>query len=127
MHHFYHAVWVGFVLEKLSKRRLCLHNGSARHNVLMMWVVGVEGSVIVGKILESDNPAYGYDAATGKFGDLTKWGIIDPLKVVRTALMDAASVSSLITTSEAVVVEAPEDKKAAAPSGGYPGGMDHMY
>jgi len=88
---------------------------------------GVEGSVIVGKILESNDPEYGYDAASGKFGNLTKWGIIDPLKVVRTALVDAASVSSLITTSEAVVIEAPEEKKPTAPGGGYPGGMGEMY
>jgi len=73
---------------------------------------GVEGAVIVGKVEELEDPQMGYDAATGAFVDMVKAGIIDPLKVVRTALVDAASVSSLITTSECVVVDAPEDKKA---------------
>ncbi|KAG2426300.1 hypothetical protein HXX76_013057 [Chlamydomonas incerta] len=84
---------------------------------------GVEGAVIVGKVLEMAEPQMGYNAATGEFVDMIKGGIIDPLKVVRTALVDAASVSSLITTSECVVVEAPEDKKPAA---GYPPAPD-MY
>ncbi|GIL65546.1 hypothetical protein Vafri_19298 [Volvox africanus] len=84
---------------------------------------GVEGAVVVGKVLEFEDPATGYNAATGQYQDLVKGGIIDPLKVVRTALVDAASVSSLITTSECVVVEAPEDKKPAA---GYPPAPD-MY
>ncbi|CAD7702266.1 unnamed protein product [Ostreobium quekettii] len=88
---------------------------------------GVEGSVVVEKILESGDPNFGYDAAADRYSDLTKWGIIDPLKVVCTALVDAASVASLITTSEAVVVEAPEDKKSApGGAGGYPGGMKDM-
>ncbi|KAJ9511320.1 hypothetical protein QJQ45_029754 [Haematococcus lacustris] len=86
---------------------------------------GVEGAVIVGKVLEMEDPAMGYDAASGQFCDMIKAGIIDPLKVVRTALVDAASVSSLITTSEAVIVEAPEEKKAGGP-GGYPQPPD-MY
>jgi chaperonin GroEL len=76
---------------------------------------GVEGAVIVGKVEELTDPNMGYDAAAGAFTDMVKAGIIDPLKVVRTALVDAASVSSLITTSEAVVVEAPDEKKAGAP------------
>ncbi|EFJ52217.1 hypothetical protein VOLCADRAFT_79395 [Volvox carteri f. nagariensis] len=84
---------------------------------------GVEGAVVVGKVLELEDPAMGYNAATGQYQDMVKGGIIDPLKVVRTALVDAASVSSLITTSECVVVEAPEDKKPAA---GYPPAPD-MY
>ncbi|KXZ54554.1 hypothetical protein GPECTOR_4g619 [Gonium pectorale] len=84
---------------------------------------GVEGAVIVGKVVEMADPAFGYNAATGEYMDMVKGGIIDPLKVVRTALVDAASVSSLITTSEAVIVEAPEDKKPAA---GYPPAPD-MY
>lgn len=74
---------------------------------------GVEGAVIIGKVEEEADPNVGYDAATDQFTDMVKAGIIDPLKVVRTALVDAASVSSLITTSECVIVEAPEDKKAA--------------
>ncbi|GBF97363.1 hypothetical protein Rsub_11010 [Raphidocelis subcapitata] len=77
---------------------------------------GVEGAVIVGKVEEMADFNAGYDAAADQFVDMTKAGIIDPLKVVRTALVDAASVSSLITTSECVIVEAAEDKKAAMPS-----------
>ena len=65
----------------------------------------------MGKVIEHADPNIGYDAATGSFTDMVKAGIIDPLKVVRTALVDAASVSSLITTSECVIVEAQEDKK----------------
>ncbi|KAF5841262.1 GroEL-like apical domain-containing protein [Dunaliella salina] len=75
---------------------------------------GVEGAVIVGKVMDLSETNHGYNAATGEFCDLVKAGIIDPLKVVRTALVDAASVSSLITTSEAVIVEMPEDKKMPA-------------
>ena len=87
----------------------------------------MEGAVIVGKVLEME-PNMGYNAATGEFVDMVKAGIVDPLKVVRTALVDAASVSSLITTSECVIVEAPEDKRGAAagPPGGY-GGDGGMY
>jgi chaperonin GroEL len=76
---------------------------------------GVEGAVIIGKAEEQTDPNVGYDAATDEFTDMVKAGIIDPLKVVRTALVDAASVSSLITTSECVIVEAPEEKKGAPP------------
>ncbi|KAD4584345.1 hypothetical protein R6Q59_036743 [Mikania micrantha] len=72
---------------------------------------GVEGAVIVGKLLEQDNPDLGYDAAKGQYVDMVKEGIIDPLKVIRTALVDAASVSSLLTTTEAVVVELPKEEK----------------
>ncbi|KAK4353781.1 hypothetical protein RND71_025975 [Anisodus tanguticus] len=81
---------------------------------------GVEGSVVVGKLLEQDNPDLGYDAAKGEYVDMIKSGIIDPLKVIRTALVDAASVSSLLTTTEAVIVELPKDEKAspAMPGGG---------
>ncbi|XVF81119.1 hypothetical protein PTKIN_Ptkin15bG0130700 [Pterospermum kingtungense] len=64
---------------------------------------GVEGAVVVGKLLEQDNPHLGYDAAKGEYVDMVKAGIIDPLKVIRTALVDAASVSSLMTTTEAIV------------------------
>ncbi|KAI8474825.1 MAG: chaperonin Cpn60/TCP-1 family [Monoraphidium minutum] len=77
---------------------------------------GVEGAVIVGKVEEMPDFNAGYDAATDQFTDMVKAGIIDPLKVVRTALVDAASVSSLITTSECVIVDSPEDKKTAMPS-----------
>ncbi|KAK4754421.1 hypothetical protein SAY87_002525 [Trapa incisa] len=84
---------------------------------------GVEGAVVVGKLLEQDNADLGYDAAKGEYVDMVKTGIIDPLKVIRTALVDAASVSSLLTTTEAVVVELPKDDKAAP---AMPGGMGDM-
>ncbi|KVH91053.1 Chaperonin Cpn60 [Cynara cardunculus var. scolymus] len=87
---------------------------------------GVEGSVVVGKLLEQDDPDLGYDAARGEYVDMVKNGIIDPLKVIRTALVDAASVSSLMTTTEAIVVEFPKPAGEAAPGmGGAMGGMDY--
>ncbi|GLJ10998.1 hypothetical protein SUGI_0140010 [Cryptomeria japonica] len=87
---------------------------------------GVEGAVVVGKLLEQDNMDLGYDAAKGEYVDMVKAGIIDPLKVIRTALVDAASVSSLLTTTEAVVVEIPKDEKdVPAMGGGGMGGMDY--
>ncbi|URE47423.1 Chaperonin [Musa troglodytarum] len=86
---------------------------------------GVEGAVVVGKLLEQDNPDLGYDAAKGEYVDLVKAGIIDPLKVIRTALVDAASVSSLMTTTEAVVVELPKDEKETPAMGPGMGGMDY--
>ncbi|KAL7585612.1 chaperonin CPN60-2, mitochondrial [Lactuca sativa] len=84
---------------------------------------GVEGAVVVGKLLEQDNPDLGYDAAKGQYVDMVKEGIIDPLKVIRTALVDAASVSSLLTTTEAVIVELPRDEKEAPAMGPGMGGM----
>ncbi|CAA3009249.1 chaperonin CPN60-2, mitochondrial [Olea europaea subsp. europaea] len=87
---------------------------------------GVEGAVVVGKLLEQDNPDLGYDAAKGEYVDMVKAGIIDPLKVIRTALTDAASVSSLMTTTEAIVVELPKDEKPAPEMGGGMGGMGGM-
>ncbi|PRQ25609.1 putative chaperonin Cpn60/TCP-1 family, groEL-like apical domain, groEL-like equatorial [Rosa chinensis] len=87
---------------------------------------GVEGAVVVGKLLEQDNPDLGYDAAKGEYVDMIKAGIIDPLKVIRTALVDAASVSSLMTTTEAVVVSLPEKEGPAVGAGmGGMGGMDY--
>ncbi|XWS35053.1 hypothetical protein CRYUN_Cryun21dG0093200 [Craigia yunnanensis] len=86
---------------------------------------GVEGAVVVGKLLEQDNPDLGYDAAKGEYVDMIKAGIIDPLKVIRTALVDAASVTSLMTTTEAVVVELPKDEKDAPAMPGGMGGMDY--
>ncbi|XP_009362047.2 chaperonin CPN60-2, mitochondrial [Pyrus x bretschneideri] len=87
---------------------------------------GVEGAVVVGKLLEQDNADLGYDAAKGEYVDMIKAGIIDPLKVIRTALVDAASVSSLLTTTEAVVVELPSEKETPAMGGGMGGGMGGM-
>jgi chaperonin GroEL len=81
---------------------------------------GVEGSIVVGKVLESDSANFGFNAQTEQYVDLITAGIIDPAKVVRTALQDAASVAALMITTEAAVVEAP--KKAAPAGGGMPGG-----
>ncbi len=86
---------------------------------------GADGAVVVGKLMESGEYAFGYDAQTGEYGDLVKKGIIDPTKVVRTAIQDAASVSGLLITTEATIVEAPKKETAPAmPAGGGMGGMD---
>ena len=87
---------------------------------------GEEGAVVVGKILESKDNHYGYNAATGAFEDLVAAGVIDPTKVTRTALQNAASISGLLLTTEALISEIPE-AKSAAPAGGHGGGMDGMY
>jgi len=75
---------------------------------------GEDGAWIVGKLLESEEYSWGFNAATGEYQDLVKAGVIDPAKVVRTALQDAASVASLLITTEALVAELPKDEKAAA-------------
>jgi chaperonin GroEL len=87
---------------------------------------GEEGAVVVAKVLESKEAHYGYNALTGKFEDLVKAGVIDPTKVTRTALLNAASIAALLLTTEALVVELPEPKAAPA-GGGHGGGMDGMY
>ena len=74
---------------------------------------GEDGAWIVGKLLESEDYGWGFNAATGEYQDLVKAGVIDPAKVVRTALQDAASVASLLITTEALVAELPKDEKAA--------------
>ena len=86
---------------------------------------GAEGSVIVGKILDNASETYGYDAQTGEFGDMIKMGIIDPVKVVRSALQDAASVAGLLITTEAMIAETPKDA-APAMGGAGMGGMGGM-
>ena len=83
---------------------------------------GVEGSIVVGKVLETRGASFGYDAQNEEYGDMVEKGIIDPAKVVRTALQDAASIAGLLITTEAGVAESP--KKEAA--GGMPGGMGGM-
>ncbi|HZD28699.1 MAG TPA: chaperonin GroEL, partial [Xanthobacteraceae bacterium] len=87
---------------------------------------GEDGSVIVGKILEKDQYAFGFDAQSGEYGNLVSKGIIDPTKVVRTALQDAASVAGLLITTEAMVAELPKKQMPAMPpgGGGMGGGMD---
>lgn len=87
---------------------------------------GGEGATVVGKLLDQDDYKWGFNAATGEYCDMLQAGVIDPLKVVRTALLDASSVGSLMTTTEAIIVEKPEDKPAGPPAGGM-GGMDMGY
>ncbi len=87
---------------------------------------GVDGSVIVGKIKEGKSASEGYDAQTDKFVDMFKAGIIDPTKVVRTSLQNAASIAGVLITTEAMVADAPEDKAAAAPAMPDMGGMGGM-
>ncbi|MDN2568490.1 chaperonin GroEL, partial [Aquibium sp. A9E412] len=82
---------------------------------------GAEGSIVVGKLRENATFGHGWNAQTGEYGDLFKMGVIDPAKVVRTALEDAASVAGLLVTTEAMVAEKPK-KEQAAPA--MPGGMD---
>jgi chaperonin GroEL len=88
---------------------------------------GVEGSIVVGKVLENSSPTFGFNAQTEEYGDLVAAGVIDPAKVVRTALQDAASVAALMITTEAAVAEAPRpDAGAGMPAGGGMGGMGGM-
>jgi chaperonin GroEL len=88
---------------------------------------GDEASIVVGKILDKNEDAYGYNAQTGEFGDMISMGIVDPVKVVRTALQNAASVASLLITTEAMIAELPKKDAPAMPGGmGGMGGMDMM-
>ncbi|MDX0307377.1 chaperonin GroEL [Sinorhizobium meliloti] len=88
---------------------------------------GDEASIVVGKILEKNTDDFGYNAQTGEYGDMIAMGIIDPVKVVRTALQDAASVASLLITTEAMIAELPKKDAPAMPGGmGGMGGMDMM-
>jgi chaperonin GroEL len=83
---------------------------------------GDEASIVVGKILDKDNDNFGYNAQTSEYGDMIAMGIVDPVKVVRTALQNAASVASLLITTEAMIAEIPKKESA----GGMPGGMGGM-
>src|ERR1700710_1188468 len=85
---------------------------------------GVEGSIVVGKVLENNSPTFGFNAQTEEYVDMVKAGVIDPAKVVRTALQDAASVAGLMITTEAAIVEAPKKGGGGMPGGG--GGMGGM-
>jgi chaperonin GroEL len=89
---------------------------------------GDEASIVVGKILENKKETFGYNAANGEYGDLIALGIVDPVKVVRTALQDAASVAGLLVTTEAMIAEAPKKDNGGAPQmpGGGMGGMGGM-
>jgi chaperonin GroEL len=119
-------------------KRLHTHNEDQKHGVEIVRKAiqaparqiatnaGADGSVVVGKILEHDQYSYGFDAQTGEYGNLVSKGIIDPTKVVRCALQDAASVGGLLITTEAMVAELPkkESPVPAMPGGGM-GGMDY--
>src|SRR3954468_16423102 len=88
---------------------------------------GAEPSIIVGKVRESDNKNFGYNARTDTYEDLVDSGVIDPTKVTRTALQNAASIAGLLLTTEALIVEKKEPASAGAAGGGPPGGMGGMY
>jgi len=88
---------------------------------------GEEGAIVLGKINDSKDNNYGYNALTGDYEDLVKAGVLDPTKVVRTALTNAGSIASLMLTTEALVAEIPEEKKGAPMGGGHGGGMGDMY
>ncbi|HWC93730.1 MAG TPA: chaperonin GroEL, partial [Pseudolabrys sp.] len=87
---------------------------------------GVEGSIVVGKILDENSETYGFDAQTEKYVDMIKAGIVDPAKVVRTALQDAGSVAGLLVTTEAMVAELPKEPATPSMPGGGMGGMGGM-
>src|SRR6059036_8506 len=88
---------------------------------------GEEGAIVLGKVNDSKDNNYGYNALTGEYEDLVKAGVLDPTKVVRTALQIAGSIGSLMLTAEALVAEIPEEKKGASMPGGHGGGMGDMY
>jgi chaperonin GroEL len=93
---------------------------------LIVGNAGEEGAVVVGKIMENNNPHFGYNASTNKYEDLVEAGVIDPTKVTRTALQNAASIAGLMLTTEAMVSEIPEPRQAAS-GGGHGNGMGDMY
>ncbi len=88
---------------------------------------GEEGAVVLGKVLDSKDPNYGFNALNNEYEDLVKAGVLDPTKVVRTALTNAGSIASLMLTTEALVAEIPEKKEAPMPGGHGGGGMGDMY
>jgi chaperonin GroEL len=88
---------------------------------------GEEGAVILGKVLESKETNFGFNAFSNEYEDLVKAGVLDPTKVVRTALQNAGSIASLMLTTEALIAEIPEKKEAPAPGGHGGGGMGDMY
>ena len=87
---------------------------------------GVEGSIVVSRVLANKSQSFGFDAQTEEYVDMLSAGIVDPAKVVRVALQDAASIAGLLITTEAMVAEAPKKESAPAmPGGGGMGGMDY--
>jgi chaperonin GroEL len=87
---------------------------------------GMEGAVVVGKVREGGKDSYGFNAATEKYEDLVAAGVIDPAKVTRTALQNAASIAGLMLTTEAMIADAPDDKGGDSGMGGMGGGMGGM-
>ena len=87
---------------------------------------GGEGSIVIEKVRNSKESNYGYNALTDEYENLVEAGVIDPTKVTRTALQNAASIAGLLLTTEALIVEKKEEKNGGAP-GGPPGGMGGMY
>jgi chaperonin GroEL len=87
---------------------------------------GDDGSIIVGKILEKDQYAFGYDAQSGEYVNMLQKGIIDPTKVVRSSIQNAASIAGLLITTEAMIADAPQKKAAGGAPGMPPGGMGGM-
>ncbi len=87
---------------------------------------GGEGSIVVEKVRNSEDNNYGYNALTDEYENLVEAGVIDPTKVTRTALQNAASIAGLLLTTEALIVEKKEPQ-SGAPAGGPPGGMGGMY
>ncbi|MBZ5549628.1 MAG: chaperonin GroEL [Acidobacteriia bacterium] len=88
---------------------------------------GEEGAIVLGKVNDSKDNNFGFNALTSEYEDLVKAGVLDPTKVVRTALTNAGSIASLMLTTEALVSEIPEEKKGSPMSGGHGGGMGDMY
>src|SRR5664280_2684013 len=88
---------------------------------------GEEGAIVLGRIRESKENNFGYNAKTNRFEDLVKAGVLDPTKVARTALQNAGSIASLMLTTEALVAEIPDEKKESPMGGGHGGGMGGMY
>ncbi len=96
----------------------------------MRWIAnnaGVEGSIVVQKVAESNDEEWGFNAQEERYENLVQAGVIDPAKVVRTALQNASSIASLLLTTEAMVCDIPEEKKESAMPAGGPGGMGGMY
>lgn len=127
-------IYASIGLEKLAKEQTnfdqkigvqIIEKAIRRPLKMIATNAGVEGDVVVEKVLAKKDPSYGYDAQNLKYTDMIKAGIIDPCKVVRTALVDASSVSSLLTTTECLIVELPKKESSSPPMNGM-GGMGGM-
>jgi chaperonin GroEL len=95
----------------------------------LRWIAqnaGLEGSIVIQKVKEGQDD-FGFNALTDKYENLVAAGVIDPTKVVRSALQNAASIASLLLTTEAMIADIPEEKKESGMPGGGPGGMGGMY